>query len=206
MLQNSDILKPRIGSVSWARAQAAPRGPTAGELCQQQGALIHQVVRYGAQRASFPRGLTLMETLLALLMLSLMIVGLLGLLGSLLVNSTKAGDASAGLYAAQYLLEEAAIEGPPDVNGGVREGKKPLRTHELELPLDFQYRLEWTRIGQTRFYTPPGGGSREVLFGTRLYHVRVTVWWMVNQPDQGRGEGGGRRSVVMERVVKVGKT
>jgi type II secretory pathway pseudopilin PulG len=150
--------------------------------------------------------LTLIETLLALVMLSLMIVGLLGLLGTLLVNSTKASDASAGTYAAQYLLEQAANGGPPTPEGGSQEGVRPLLNHENKLPVDFHYRLDWTRIADAQYYTPENGASREVQFGTRLYHVKCTVWWMIENPEDGRAEGGGKRNVSLERIVKVGKS
>lgn len=151
------------------------------------------------------RGLTVIETLLALVMLSLLIVGLLGLMGVLLVSSTKVSDSTAGTYAAQYLLEQAATSGPPAPEGGTSEGVRELLNHENTLPVDFNYRLVWTRIGDARYYTPPTG-SREVQFATRLYHVQCTVWWMVENPQDGRGEGGGKRTVTLERIVKVGKS
>lgn len=140
-------------------------------------------------------------------MISLMIVGLLGLLGSLLVSSTKASDSSAGIYAAQYVLEEAASGGaPPEAGGGVTEGVHALLNHEDEHPVDFHYRLEWTLMGEPRYYTNPRDGSpRESQFGTRLYHVKCTVWWMIENPEDGRAEGGGKRTVSLERLIKVGK-
>jgi hypothetical protein len=134
-----------------------------------------------------------------------MIVGLLGLMGVLLVSSTKVSDSSAGTYAAQYLLEEAATGGPSDPDGGTEEGVQKLLNHENTLPVDFQYRLEWTRIGDSTYFTPSGGGTRETQFGTRLYHVKCTVWWMIENPEDGRAEGGGKRTVSLERIIKVGK-
>lgn len=133
-----------------------------------------------------------------------MIIGLLGLMGVLLVSSTKVSDSSAGTYAAQYLLEEAATGGPSDPDGGTEEGVKKLLNHENTLPVDFQYRLEWTRVGDSTYFTS-GGGPRETQFGTRLYHVKCTVWWMIENPEDGRAEGGGKRSVSLERIIKVGK-
>lgn len=149
--------------------------------------------------------MTIIETLLALVMLSLLIVGLLGLLGVLLVSSTKVSDSTAGTYAAEYLLEHAATGGPPDPSGGTEEGVRKLLNHENTLPVDFNYRMVWTRIGDARYYTPPTG-SREVQFATRLYHVKCTVWWMVDNPEDGSSEGGGKRTVTLERIVKVGKS
>lgn len=139
-------------------------------------------------------------------MISLLIVGLLGLLGSLLVSSTKASDSSAGVYAAQYLLEEASTGAPPQPNGGSREGVRQLLNHEDKHPVDFHYRLDWTLIGEPRFYDSPVSGLRESQFGTRLFHVKCTVWWMVENPEDGRAEGGGRRTVSLERLIKVGKS
>jgi type II secretory pathway pseudopilin PulG len=150
--------------------------------------------------------LTLIETLLALLMLSLLIVGLLGLLGSLLVSSTKVSDQSAGTYAAQYLLEQASTGSPPDPAGGTEEGVRRLLTHENTLPVDFNYRLEWTLLSDIRSYSPASGtGRREVQFGARLYRVKCNVWWMIEAPQDGRAEGGGKRTVTLERIIKVGK-
>jgi type II secretory pathway pseudopilin PulG len=144
--------------------------------------------------------LTLIETMLAMIMLSLLIVGLLGLLGSLLVSSTKVSDASAGTYAAQYLLEEAATSGPP--SGGVKEGVHKLLNHENNLPVDFNYRLDWTLLADAAQYTLAGGETRKVQFGARLFRVKCTVWWMVDNPEDGRAEGGGKRTVTLERIIR----
>lgn len=153
------------------------------------------------------RGLTLLETLLALLMLSLLIVGLLGLLGSLLVSSTKASDSSAGVYAAQYLLERAAIsDSPPTPTGGVETGVRKLLNHETTHPVDFNYKLDWTLIGDiSSYHSTATDTTRDAQFGARLFHVKATVWWMVSNPDETRHEGGGKRSVTLERVIKVGQ-
>lgn len=137
-------------------------------------------------------------------MLSLLIVGVLGLLGSLLVSSTKASDASAGTYAAQFLLERASVSTPPTATGGSEEGVHSLLNHESTHPVDFHYRLDWTLLGEAASYSSLGT-RRESQFGTRLYHVKCTVWWMVENPEEGRAEGGGRRSVILERLIKVGK-
>lgn len=150
-------------------------------------------------------GLTLIETLLALIMLSLLIVGLLGLLGSLLVSSTKVSDHTAGTYAAQFLLEKAASGGaPPAPDGGFSEGTYQLLNHETVRPVDFHYRLDWSLIGEPAHYTLHGA-PRERQFGTRFYHVKCTVWWMVENPEDGRAEGGGRRTLSLERFIKVNK-
>ena len=161
------------------------------------------LVRRGKLTCRKSRGLTLIETMLSLIMLSLLIVGLLGLLGSLLVSSTKSSDTTGGTYAAQYLLDQATTGDPPV--GGVEEGVKSLRTHELEHPLNYQYRLEWTLVGPLKRYTPVSGTTRDTQFGTQLFHVKATVWWMVENPEDGRAEGGGKRTVTMERLIKVGK-
>ncbi len=152
------------------------------------------------------RGLTLLETLLALLMLSLLIVGLLGLLGSLLVSSTKASDSSAGIYAAQYLLEQAATsDRPPTPTGGQETGVRKLLNHETTHPVDFHYKLDWTLVGDiARFESAIADETRDAQFGARLFHVKATVWWMVDNPDDARHEGGGKRTVTLERIIKVG--
>lgn len=141
-----------------------------------------------------------------MIMLSLLIVGLLGLLGSLLVSSTKVSDASAGTYAAQYLLEEASTGSPPSPTGGIQEGVRKLLNHENKLPVDFNYRLEWTLLADSPSYTPVGGSTRSAQFGARLYHVKCTVWWMVENPEDSRVEGGGKRVVMLERMIRANNT
>lgn len=146
------------------------------------------------------RGLTLIETLLALIMLSLLIVGVLGLLGSLLVASTKSTDTTAGNVVAQYLFDKAKVMGPPGPEGGTTNGVEQLFSHEENQPVNFRYQLEWTRIGEAATYRV-GTSRQRAQFGSDLWHVKVTVWWMVENADDGRAEGGGRRSIVMERVL-----
>lgn len=150
--------------------------------------------------------------MMALLMLSLMIVGLLGLLGTLLVSSTKSTDTTAGTYAAQYLLEAAAVSGLPDPSQLVEEdgklvqsGEISLLSHEEKLPVRFQYRLEWGLIGDIRTYSK-GGESQDSQFGARLYFVQATVWWMTAKAGEGRDEGGGKRMVTLQRLIRVGKS
>lgn len=146
------------------------------------------------------RGLTLLETMLALIMLSLLIVGVLGLLGSLLVASTKSTDTTAGTFVAQYLFDQASETGPPEPTGGVAEGTEQLHSHEEGQPVNYRYRMEWTKVGEATTYFL--GSRREPSqFGPDLWHVKVTVWWMVENPEDGRAEGGGRRTITMERLI-----
>lgn len=146
------------------------------------------------------RGLTLLETMLALIMLSLLIVGVLGLLGSLLVASTKSTDTTAGTFVAQYLFDQASETGPPEPTGGVAEGTEQLHSHEEGQPVNYRYRMEWTKVGEATTYFV--GSRREPSqFGPDLWHVKVTVWWMVENPEDGRAEGGGRRTITMERLI-----
>lgn len=149
------------------------------------------------------RGLTIIETLIALLMLSLLIINLLGLLGALLVNATKTSDSGAGIYAAQYLLEQASSTGPPSPPGGISEGVLPLLNHESKIPVPFHYRLEWTKIGDPAQLASSG---RNVQFAATLYHVTATIWWEIDNPESTSNQGGGRRTVSLERIIKVGKT
>lgn len=151
-------------------------------------------------RSQKERGLTLLETLLALIMLSLLIVGVLGLLGSLLVASTKSTDSTAGTFVAQYLFDRASVTGPPTPEGGTVDGTEELHSHEEGLPVKFRYRMEWSKIGEAQTYYIGSRNARSQ-FGPDLWHVKVTVWWMVENPDDGRAEGGGKRTLTMERLV-----
>lgn len=146
------------------------------------------------------RGLTLIETMLALIMLSLLIVGVLGLLGSLLVASTKSTDSTAGTFVAHYLFEKARTDGPPDPSGGVVEGTEQLYSHEEERPVNFRYRMAWTLAAPSSTYYAESRTNRSQ-FGSDLYHVEVMVWWMVENPEDGRAEGGGKRTVTLERLI-----
>jgi hypothetical protein len=145
-------------------------------------------------------GLTIIETMLALIMLSLLIVGVLGLLGSLLVASTKSTDMTAGTFVGQYLFEQAKANGPPDPAGGEETGTRQVFSHEEERPVNFEYRMTWTLVGERGAYYK---GSTKNLnqFGADLYHVEVQVWWMIKNPEDGRAEGGGRRTVTLERLI-----
>lgn len=134
---------------------------------------------------------------MALIMLSLLIVGVLGLLGTLLVASTKSTDNTAATFVAQYLLDSA--EGASVPKGGVSEGVEKLYSHEENLPVDFRYKMTWTLLAGADTY----GAGKKQQFGADLYRVRVTVFWMVDDPDQGRAEGGGLRKVTMERLVSI---
>lgn len=151
------------------------------------------------------RGLTLIETLLALIMLSLLIVGVLGLLANLLVASTKSTDMTGGTVAAQYLFEEAAVNGPPMPNEAeelVQEGVHQLYSHEEHRPVNFRYRTVWTLIGDSESYFLAGNKTK-TQFGPELYHVEIVVWWMVENPEDGRAEGGGKRTLTLERLIKI---
>lgn len=155
-------------------------------------------------RYRFCRGLTLLETMLALVLLSLMIVGVLGLLGSLLVSSTKSTDSTAATFVGQNLLEQAHINGPPalDEDGvAVFDGVESLKSHEEELPVNFRYRMTWTRMGDIATYNNGSGTPVPSQFGSELYLVNVEIWWMVENSQDGRAEGGGLRTLKLERIV-----
>lgn len=154
-------------------------------------------------------GLTLIETLMALIMLSLLIVAVLGLLGSLLVASTKSSDNTAGVIVAQEVLDDAEFQGYPTDRGGSEplhlvdgtwKGVKLLYSHEDNIPVQFRYDAVWDKIGDADVYKA-GSETKPVQYGPNLYRVEVTVYWMVDDPDKGRAEGGGLRTVKLERMV-----
>lgn len=138
-------------------------------------------------------------------MVSLLIVGVLGLMGNLLVASTKSTDMTAGTFVAQYLFEKAKTDGPPSPVGGIQDGTKQIYSHEENRPVDFLYRMTWTLVAEREEYDT-AGGPVPAQFGSELYHVEIQVWWMVSrpedgEPEQGRAEGGGRRTVILERLI-----
>lgn len=157
------------------------------------------------------RGMTIIELLLALIILSLLIVGVLGFLGSLLTASTKSTDTTAGVLECQYLLDAAKnpLEnlGPPAPAGGVREGVREVFSHEEHLRVKFHYRMNWELIGSpTQFTTIDSDGDsvlHDLQFGSNLYRVSIEMWWMNERPDEGRAEGGGKRTVNLERFIRI---
>lgn len=169
-----------------------------------KSAILQRYVNYPSPRTTHTsrRGLTIIETMLALIMLSLMIVGVLGLMGTLLVGTTKSTDTTAGTFVGQFLLDDARNTGPPTLNGGVVEGVRPMQTHEEGFPVNFNYRMEWTLVAEPRQFLNAQNRLEDTEFGTRLYQVKVTVWWMIEDPTDGRGEGGGKRSVILERLIE----
>lgn len=147
---------------------------------------------------------------MALIMLSLLIVGVLGLLGSLLVASTKSSDNTAGLVVAQEVLNDAESLGYPapsadlkPMGNGLWKGVKRLYSHEEHIPVEFKYDAVWSKLGEASQYNLAGTKTK-VQFGSTLYRVDVTVYWMVGSSDQHRAEGGGLRKVRLERIVACG--
>ena len=158
-------------------------------------------------RDSGQRGMTIIELMLALIMLSLLIVGVLGLMGSLLTASTKSTDTTAGVLECQFLLDNAKVTGPPSPAGGITEGVREVYSHEEHTPVDFNYRMEWELIAAPGQFATVGADGESVLhdlqFGSNLYRVTVQMWWMIDSPEQGRAEGGGKRNVTLERFVTI---
>jgi hypothetical protein len=109
---------------------------------------------------------------------------------------------------AQYLLDQAKVGGPPKLEDGsltaVVEGVEELFSHEEQIPVKFNYRMTWTQVGPAETYTVKGK-EEAVRFGPDLYHVKVLVWWMIDNPEDGRAEGGGRRAVEFERLISTEK-
>lgn len=123
------------------------------------------------------RGFTVLETVLALGLLTFILVFLGILFIRLIGTSDKAGDTSAGLELADRLLQESIqnrVFDPPAV-----DRRLTLYTHDASNPTEFIYRV-------TSQPTVVTAGQKPI------YYMDVHVWWNVpagtTRHDQGRLE------------------
>jgi general secretion pathway protein I len=131
-----------------------------------------------------PRGFSLLEVLVAFVILSLVAVALFRLFSASLNNASAADDYSRAVLVAESALATAAAA-------------QPLREATQSGTVD-DGRIEWTT--RVEPYTPPGGGSPELatltdIMPTRLYRVSAEVAFA--------GAGGGKRSFALA-TVRVG--
>jgi len=131
-----------------------------------------------------PRGFSLLEVLVAFVILSLVAVALFRLFSAALNNASAADDYSRAVLVAESALATAAAT-------------QPLRETTQSGTVD-DGRIEWaTRVEP---YAPPGGGSPELAslietLPTRLYRVSAEVTFA--------GPTGGKRTFALA-TVRVG--
>lgn len=130
------------------------------------------------------RGLTVLETVVALGLLACLIVFLGGLFVQLIGTSNKAGDSTVGLQLAQSLLDETVRAGqfPPAVGPQSRL----LYAHDAAVAQEFMYQVTSSATQVT-----PGKAP--------IYYVDVQVWW--NGPAGQARHGQGRLEARLGRLV-----
>jgi Tfp pilus assembly protein PilV len=124
--------------------------------------------------------LTLLETVIALGVLAVLLIGLSGLFLRLLAGAEKSNDTSAGLLVAERLLQQ-------ECNTGKFQSSPPqstlLYTHSGEQAQEFLYQVTCSPMQVT------AGGKP-------IYYVDVQVWW-----SGGSRAGQGRLSTRAGRLV-----
>lgn len=130
-------------------------------------------------------GMTIVELALAMVVLAIVMLGVIGVFLTLLNSTTRSGDRSAAQLVAQFQLEKVA-----DTQNFVsRNGVQRVYSHGDELPVSFNYQVETSELSRA--------GEE-----TRAFYVEVTVYWMVDDPSQGRVGSGDKLSVRLGRVVR----
>ncbi len=130
-------------------------------------------------------GMTIVELALAIVVLAIAMVGVIGVFLTLLNSTTRSGDRSAAQLVAQTQLERVA----DNQNFVARSGVHRVYSHGDEIPVTFNYNLETTELSRS--------GEE-----TRAFYVEVTVYWMVDDPNQGRLGSGDKLSISLGRVMR----
>ena len=113
-----------------------------------------------------------METVVALGILAVMLIGLSGLFLRLLAGAEKSNDLSAGLLVAERLLQEECSRARFQSSPGVQSTR--LYTHDSQTAQEFLYQVTCSPM--------------QVVSGANpIYYVDVQVWWSGgNRHGQGR--------------------
>lgn len=130
------------------------------------------------------RGFTVLETVLALGLISMILVFLCVLFIRLIGTSDKSGDTSAGLELADSLLQQCVQNKdfePPGSNRSLL-----LYTHDAAAATEFTYQI----TSQPTVVTP---GQKPI------YFMDVHVWW--NGPAGSTRHGQGRLETHLSRLV-----
>ena len=130
-------------------------------------------------------GMTIVELALAIVVLAIAVVGVIGVFLTLLSSTTRSGDRSAAQLVAQAQLEKVA----DSQNFVSRSGIQRVYSHGDGIPVSFNYEVETTELSQS---------SED----TRAFYVEVVVYWMVENPDEGRLGSGDKMSISLGRVVR----
>ena len=130
------------------------------------------------------RAFTVLETVLALGLLSVILIFLGALFIRLIGTSDKAGDTSAGLELADSLLQQSIqnqLFDPPASDRKVR-----LYTHDAAAATEFVYRITSQATVMTAGQKP-------------IYYMDVHVWWDI--PAGSTRQGQGRLETHLSRLV-----
>ena len=127
------------------------------------------------------RGLTLLETVIALGVLAILLIGLSGLFLRLLAGAEKSNDLSAGLLVAERILQQecsaARFQSSPAGQSTL------LYNHDGATAQEFLYQVTCSPM-------------TVVTGGQPIYYVDVQVWW-----SGGSRQGQGRLSTRAGRLA-----
>jgi len=132
-------------------------------------------------------GLSLLEVLLATLLLTVCLIFVITLLISLLRTSTKGEDQTVALEVADKLLTQLAAAVRSQWADLVDDPVQ-LYTHDPAIPTEFRAEYQ--------------ANSVKVLSMGELYDVTLSVFWWAPQSTPNRN-GYGRQSVTLQRTVYV---
>ena len=110
-----------------------------------------------------PTGLTLLETVIALGLLALLLIGMSGLFLRLLAGAEKSNDLSAGLLVAERILQDECAAARFESSPGVESTQ--LYSHDGEASQEFLYQVTCSPMQVSASGAP-------------IYYVDVQVWWM----------------------------
>ncbi len=122
------------------------------------------------------RGLTVLETVIALGLLAAMLLGLAAFFTNILAATAKQDDLTAGVVFAQKQLDKAVLEGT--YANSTAEVQQGIYTHDSANQTSFFYKLTSTPVPLPSPSTQNG------------YWLEAQVWWWSTGPAQGRGRVG----------------
>jgi len=138
-------------------------------------------------------GLSLVEVVLAVGLLTIIAVTIAGVFTHLLQASAKTSDLTAGRSLARRILDRAIRAGPPGWGFGDLEGSQTLATQDSRATTKFLYSITPVRLKRDSGMV---GVTRE------LYFVEVEVKWWAEaiEPDPTRPEMGRLSTRVSQAV------
>ncbi|MCA9779532.1 MAG: prepilin-type N-terminal cleavage/methylation domain-containing protein [Candidatus Eremiobacteraeota bacterium] len=133
------------------------------------------------------RGITLIETILALSLITIAALGLIAALTRLMVAQSSSSHQTVARIIADSVLQRATLAGPPDfaqVSLGTVETQEVRVGQNSEL-VEFSYLVSAEEVTPPLSFSTPAGPP----MGT-MWEVTVTVWWNNTTAYEGAIERG----------------